>query len=143
MVSAFASDMDLFTNDTTLPNELFPRLQNQSTSQLVSLQEAVIRMVIGPARKPMIDWQSIAEMFVQRYATPSQHLISPGLSDADFKFELQTLLQPFISDSANDTGLIARRCVDQFCRYTGKIHWLAKPCSKLGIKSAPLSPHIF
>ncbi|KAK5092246.1 hypothetical protein LTR70_001946 [Exophiala xenobiotica] len=114
MVSAFASDMDLFTNDTTLPNELLPRLQNQSTSQLVSLQEAVTRMVIEPARKAMVNWQSIAEMFVQRYATPLQYLVSPGLSDADFELELQTLLRPFASDLANDAALIAQRCVDQF-----------------------------
>lgn len=114
MVSAFASDMDLFTNDTTLPNELLPRLQNQSTSQLMSLQEEVTRMVLGAAREPTVNWQSIAEMFVQRYATPLQYLISPGLSDSDFKSELQTLLRPFTSDSVNDTGLVAQRCVDQF-----------------------------
>ncbi len=114
MVTAFAGDLHLFTNDTPVPNELLPRLQHQSTSHLTVLQDTVTEMVMAPAPKATVNWQSIAEMFVQRYATPLQYLLLPSLSIADFQIELKALLRPFISDETDDAELATQRCIEQF-----------------------------
>lgn len=119
LISAFDFDfeIDLFVEDKTMPGQMLPRLDGQKEEDLKRLQEKVINTIAEAVRarnEPTIDWQSIADMFVQRYAKPLRHLAEPTRGGKAIERELQSLLQPFISDGSNDTLLVTNRCVDQF-----------------------------
>lgn len=110
LVSAYTTDIDLYKD-----HALLPRLQNVSKDKLDTLRNAVTRMVMYPDPEPTLDWQSIAEEFVQRYAVPLQYLISPFFKDIkSLRSELQALLTTFVIRSARNVSAETRRCVQQF-----------------------------
>lgn len=116
MMSAFRYGFgdDLFEKDPEV-EQVIPRLMNQSELLLREVQDGVTRMVMDPIR-PLapVDWQGVADLFVQRYAAPLQYLVSADLSTKNLKSELAALLRPFASDETKDTSVVATRCVEQF-----------------------------
>lgn len=118
-VSAFDWKFDkaLFVKDKALPGQTLPRLGRQKEKDLLGLQSKVFETIARTIRgelEPTVNWQAIADMFVQRYAAPLKHLSENDMSSKDLKQELRTLLYPFVSDKLNDTTIVTDRCIEQF-----------------------------
>lgn len=114
-VTAFNHDMDLFSTDARLP-----RLTDISDQDLDTLRCELDMMVNDwdttedLRAEPFTDWQSIADMIVERYAKELKYLTSGIISDrAQFLKELDRLLIIFIDTDARDFDAEVARCVAQ------------------------------
>lgn len=114
MISAFTYDgLDgLFVNSTSVKGEQLPRLVNQNQVVLRQIKDDITSMIMSSKPMENIDWQAVAEMFVQRYSASLQYLASEDLSPGEIKHELESLLGPFITDGA-DVELASTRCAGQ------------------------------
>ncbi|OAL19293.1 hypothetical protein AYO22_09837 [Fonsecaea multimorphosa] len=115
-VTAYAYDLDLFTGETDLP-----RLKNLSPVALDRVRKDVDRMIDSwdPATtlndKGSVDWQSVADMVVERYAGALKYLIGGTLTSAEDLFEeLEVILRVFVDSDARNTTAEVNRCVAQF-----------------------------
>ena len=139
MVSAFAYDFgeqDLFVNASMGKHEqqTLPRLKNQTGDVLRQIQRDVAHMVMGTGNSDSINWQAIAELFVQRYASPLQYFVSPGIDRSDIVDTLKPLLRPFVSDRTNDTELETVRCIEQFLPVTWNESFAGQVVRQIGYK---------
>ncbi|KIW20843.1 hypothetical protein PV08_01421 [Exophiala spinifera] len=111
-VTSYAYDLELFNNGGDLP-----RLENLSVASLDKVRNDVDAMVTNwePSDSNTVNWQSIADMVVERYANELQYLVSDMLiTPQAFFYELSTVLRVFIdSDNRNSTTEV-ERCVNQF-----------------------------
>ncbi|OAG41486.1 SCY1-like protein [Fonsecaea monophora] len=120
-VTCYAYDLDLFKDENSLP-----RLTNLSTASLDKIRHDVDSMVLHwklPTRDSgAIDWQSVADMVIERYGKALQFLVSGALNTPDAFFqELSVLLQVFVdSDNRNMTAEM-ERCVRQFVPTTADV----------------------
>ncbi|KAJ9493544.1 hypothetical protein H2202_010985 [Exophiala xenobiotica] len=118
-VTSYAYDLDLFKDH----DSALPRLENLSVASLDEVRNDVDAMVRkwDPSKLKQdstspINWQSIADMVVERYAKELQYLVSGGgLNTPDAFFsELGVMLQVFIDSDLRNTTAEVERCVGQF-----------------------------
>lgn len=111
-ITSFAYDLDLFNDGDDLP-----RLENLSVASLDKVRNDVDTMVNnwGTFDSGAINWQSITDMVVERYAKELPYLVSDSLDTSEaFLHELSTILHVFIdSDHRNSTAEV-ERCINQF-----------------------------
>lgn len=115
-VTAFSKEKSALFERIGPTGELFPRLKNVSESDLKSLKNEVTQMVQNPAVNGGINWQSVSDTYVQRYAMPLQALLLPDLGVEDFHVRVQALLRAFASDYLDneEVGEVIERCAGQF-----------------------------
>ncbi|KAL1986924.1 hypothetical protein VTN96DRAFT_5341 [Rasamsonia emersonii] len=105
-------DLDLFQGGK---NEL-PRLAHFSYDELEPLRKDLSRLVLEhDAAEPSFDWQSIADMIIERYSNELKYLASGNLSSIEaLHAEIETLLAPFIDYALRNATAEAERCATQF-----------------------------
>lgn len=115
-ITTFNYDLDLFRSDDGLP-----RLQNLSDTSLNMVRTDIDAMVAGwdPPdsldSQSTVDWQSVADMVVERYAKELKHLASGALTTSQELFnELELMLRVFVDSDARNTTAEVERCVAQF-----------------------------
>lgn len=115
-VTAFSRERLTLFERMEPTQEFYPRLRNVSQSDLQSLKDEVTQMIEDPVMSNGIDWQSVSDMYVQRYAGPLQALLLPDLQMGSFRLQLQSLLRVFTSDYLDNeqVGEVIERCTDQF-----------------------------
>lgn len=108
MVSVFASDeIDVFANGT------LPRLTTASKEALLHVREQVAALVASDEADPATttDWQSVADMIVNRYARELKYLQTyRWASLADLQEEVERMYAPFIDYDARDAEEEIERC---------------------------------
>ena len=117
-----ALDYDHFVTAYTYPIDLFasgeelPRLRNLSAKAVAPLVTDLDSLVVGKnVNKSSYNWQSIADMIVERYAKTLKYLISGALSTTELlQEEIGLLLQPFIDWEFPDVTAEIERCASQF-----------------------------
>ncbi|KAL2439211.1 hypothetical protein ABEF95_004933 [Exophiala dermatitidis] len=122
-VTAYSYDVDLFTHDDGLP-----RLENVSTAVLDKIRHDVDAMVTNwtpspgqPTLSSSTDWQSIADMVVERYARELKYLVSDAFTTTKELYdELRDFLRVFIDADARNTTAEAGRCATQFIPSAGE-----------------------
>lgn len=119
-VTAFSHEgLELFDNDgqSDVP---MPRLTKARAGDLRKIREDVTDMVLSSDVEGIgdgVDWQSVADMLVQRYSAPLHYL---GNEDAAVRKSkdaltvyLSTLMRPFIDYTARNSSFETERCVAQ------------------------------
>jgi hypothetical protein len=120
-VSAYAYPaIDLFDAGR---NEL-PRLVNLSQEALAPIRRDLTRLVLEPGvpdeQQPgdnAADWQSVADMVVQRYANELMYLVSDEMvasSIDDLHSVIKALFTPFVDNRDRNATAEAQRCATQF-----------------------------
>jgi hypothetical protein len=109
-VTAFDYPVDLFEVG------IMPRLSNVSSQSLSLMRKDVGRLVksSASATTTMTNWQSIADMVIQRYANSLEYLISDKLSLDDIRAESSRLLRPFHNFEFSNKAAEIDRCANQF-----------------------------
>lgn len=110
-VSAFAHDLDLFQDGTSLP-----RLINLTHKELAPIRAGVTDLILNhhPDEKSE-DWQAIADMVVTRYSKELAYFGSDSIdSIGDLRSEIERVLSPFIDYGERDDGAEVERCTTQF-----------------------------
>lgn len=119
-VSVFGyPDVDgLFTNDVQ-SDYAMPRLQNVKDSDLLHIRDDITKMILGKdwdADTRTANWQTVADMVVQRYSV-SLHYLHTNQEIRKNKDALAAyltgLLRPFIDFTTRDAVLETQRCVSQ------------------------------
>lgn len=115
-VTTYHYDLDLFTGEDALP-----RLENLSVTALDEVRNDVDAMVDNWDPSKMlpkggsVNWQSIADAVVERYARELQFLVSGALTAPEaFFHELEIILRVFIDSDARNMTAEVDRCVAQF-----------------------------
>ncbi|KAJ6111898.1 hypothetical protein N7523_007959 [Penicillium sp. IBT 18751x] len=110
-VTAFAHDVDLFTEDTKLP-----RLSHLTYSELKPIQKGIAALALThDARESSWNWRATTDAVVIRYSHELTYLASAKISTIDALHEhVEKLLSPFIDYSERDSVLEADRCATQF-----------------------------
>ncbi|KAJ5885174.1 hypothetical protein N7495_009684 [Penicillium taxi] len=110
-VSAFAYELDLFPESTTLP-----RLKHLNTSDLTTIQKELSSMILTTdATEISWNWQATTDMILTRYSDELSYLASGKfLSIESLQEHIEILLSPFIDYSARDSTEEAERCATQF-----------------------------
>ncbi|KAF3925409.1 hypothetical protein ABW21_db0209697 [Orbilia brochopaga] len=114
-VTCYNYDLDLFRTDDGLP-----RLMNLSVASLDVVRDDVTAMVTqwtpsSISKAETTDWQSVADMIIQRYANEIKYLVSDALTTSEhFFIELQLLLRGFIDSDARNVSTEINRCTTQF-----------------------------
>lgn len=111
-ITSFAYDLDLFSHGADLP-----RLENLSVASLEKVRNDVGTMVENwePSDSGNVNWQSITDMIIERYAKELQYLVSDALDASEaFLYELSTILHVFIDSDNRDSVAEVERCVRQF-----------------------------
>ncbi len=120
-VTAYSHDLDLFGAGGDLP-----RLGNSSKSSLNVVGADIDSMMQSWDPEKVLndnctDWQSVADMVVERYGELLKYLVSGSLMTAE---ELLSVLRPtlraFIDSDARNTAAEVGRCVAQFNAADGK-----------------------
>jgi len=110
-VTAYAYPLNLFNSHS------LPRLQNVSSNALAALRYDVDKLVMGwthPIRS-LQNWQEVADMIVERYASQLKYLVSGKLSNSTLLREhISRMLSPFIDYDARNVSLESQRCATQF-----------------------------
>ncbi|EXJ53621.1 uncharacterized protein A1O5_13188 [Cladophialophora psammophila CBS 110553] len=121
--TAYTYDFDLFSGETDLP-----RLENTSAVALDRARDDVDKMVRSwdPLNtldeKSQVDWQSITDMVVERYAGVLKYLLGGKLTKVeDLLEELELILRVFIDSDARNKTAEVDRCVAQFNPVEGRI----------------------
>ncbi|KAK6338143.1 hypothetical protein TWF696_001614 [Orbilia brochopaga] len=114
-ITCFSYDLDLFRTDDGLP-----RLMNLSIASLDIVRNDITTMVTqwdsstGP-KGGKIDWQSVADMIIQRYANDLKFIVSDTLTTSEQLFsELRLLLRGFVDSDARNVAIEINRCTAQF-----------------------------
>jgi len=115
-VTSFGYDLDLFRRDDNLP-----RLENLSVASLDKIRADVDAMVrdwnpsLELYKDDSINWQSIADMVVERYANELRYLTSGKLTTSEQFFdELGQFLCVYIDSDIRNTTAEIDRCTEQF-----------------------------
>ncbi|KAL1967127.1 hypothetical protein VTN77DRAFT_3418 [Rasamsonia byssochlamydoides] len=114
-VTAYAYDqLDLFQGGT---NKM-PRLVNFSYDDLEPIRRDLDRLVLehDADEPPAFNWQSIADMIIERYSNELKYLVSEKLPSTieALHAEIETLLSPFIDYRLRNATAEAERCATQF-----------------------------
>ena len=123
MVTAFACDIELFTDQTELP-----RLNHISKEDyakiLADLSEKVMNNDYEPASQ-WTDWQAVADMIVTRYSDALHELAYSPFYESKRRLDLEItlLMRPFIDFDKRNTALEIQRCASHFIplNYTSSI----------------------
>ncbi|MCJ1388304.1 hypothetical protein MMC18_001150 [Xylographa bjoerkii] len=123
MVTAFAYDIDLFSNNTELP-----RLKNISKEDrekiLADLSESVMHNN-GQSSPKWTDWQAVADMIVARYSDALHEIAYSTFYNSKRRIEVETnlLTRPFIDSDRRNETLEIQRCASHFMplNYTSSI----------------------
>ncbi|KAF2087319.1 hypothetical protein K490DRAFT_41991 [Saccharata proteae CBS 121410] len=116
-------DYENFVSAFTYPADLFqdgelPRLQNVSNETITKIRDDITEMVLSHAPADVaasINWQSVADMVVARFAARLKYLALGEIESLDaFRNIIDYLLRPFIDYSARNTTLEVSRCAAQF-----------------------------
>lgn len=114
-ITSYNYDLDLFSADGDLP-----RLENLSDVSLNVVRNDITTMVTqwdpsSESDEEQTNWQSIADMVVQRYANELKFLVSDGLTtSAELLRELHLMLRGFVDSDHRNTTSEIERCVAQF-----------------------------
>lgn len=110
-VTAFAHDVDLFTEDPKLPH-----LSHLTYSELKPIQKEVTALALThDASESSWNWRAITDAVVIRYSHELTYLASTKISTIDALHEhIEKPLSPFIDYSERDAMLEADRCATQF-----------------------------
>ncbi|KAI9925582.1 hypothetical protein ASPWEDRAFT_41700 [Aspergillus wentii DTO 134E9] len=111
-VTAYNYGLDLFPgNESKLP-----RLSHLPLESLQPIRADLHNLIMNhDTAEPSFNWQSIADMVVERYAHSLHYLISPSITTTShLHAELERLLAPFIDYSARNVIVEADRCANQF-----------------------------
>ncbi|MCJ1295995.1 hypothetical protein MMC34_007560 [Xylographa carneopallida] len=123
MVTAFAYDIDLFSNQTDLPRLKYASRDDRSRI-FADLSESIINDTDQPIPQ-WTDWQAVTDMIVARYSDPLHELAySPFYnSKKHLEVEIFLLLRPFIDYDDRNTTLETERCASHFMpsNYTSSI----------------------
>jgi hypothetical protein len=114
-VTAYTYGLDLFRSSGGTNNSL-PRLKHLFADELGPIRNDLDRLIMDhdPSRSSF-NWQTIADMVVQRYAHELRYLASGQLSTLqELHREIENSLGPFVDYSNRDAGLEADRCSLQF-----------------------------
>lgn len=117
-VFAYSGLGGLFTNDVQ-SDYAMPRLQNIKHTDLEAIKNDVTNMVLRKdweETKLSRDWQTVADVIVQRYAKPLHLMLTNETMRKDknaLATHLDALLRPFVSSDDRDTTLEIQRCVSQ------------------------------
>ncbi|GKZ20264.1 hypothetical protein AbraCBS73388_005533 [Aspergillus brasiliensis] len=113
-VSAYTYGLDLFHS----VNETFtlPRLKHLTSQQLDPIREALSGLVLQhEAKEATLNWQTVTDMVVERYAREIRYLASGELSTVEaIHAEIDTVLGPFVDYGDRDGEEEAERCSMQF-----------------------------
>lgn len=108
-VSLFAEDDAIYLDDNNLP-----RARNESVV-LRPVYDAIKEMILQDSASDSVNWQSIADMVVARYADRIEYLASGDLKDLDsLKAEADRLFRPFIDYGNRNTTAEIHRCAMQY-----------------------------
>ncbi|GKZ65683.1 hypothetical protein AnigIFM50267_009455 [Aspergillus niger] len=113
-VSAYTYGLDLFHS----VNETFtlPRLKQFTSQQLDPIREALNQLVLQhEAKEATLNWQTVTDMVVERYAREIRYLASGQVSTVEaIHAEIDTVLGPFVDYGDRDGEEEAERCSMQF-----------------------------
>ncbi|KAF7585640.1 hypothetical protein BBP40_010405 [Aspergillus hancockii] len=114
-VTAYTYGLDLFRPSAGTGN-LLPRLNHLFADELGPIRNDLDRLIMDHDPKESIfNWQTIADMVVQRYAHELKYLASGQLSTLqELHQEIENSLSPFVDYSNRDAALEADRCSSQF-----------------------------
>lgn len=123
MVTAFAYDIELFTDQTELPR-LNHISEEDRAKILADLSESVMHNDYEPAPQ-WTDWQAVADMIIARYSDALHELAySPFYKSKErLDLEITLLMRPFIDFDQRNTSLEIHRCASHFIplNYTSSI----------------------
>jgi hypothetical protein len=114
-VTAYSYDFDLFQADDGLP-----RLENASATSLNLVRADIDRTIRGwdpdqVSSENTTDWQSVADMVVERYGKLLKYLVSGSVrTTEELLSELELTLRVFIDSDARDAAAEVDRCWRQF-----------------------------
>ena len=115
MVTAFAYDIKLFTDQTGLP-----RLKNISGEDrakvLADLSESVMHDDFESPPPQWTNWQAVTDMIITRYSDTLHELASSHFYTSKKRLELEIalLMRPFIDYDRRNTTLESQRCASHF-----------------------------
>jgi hypothetical protein len=117
-VFAYSNIEGLFTNDVQ-SDYTMPRLQNVKEADRNRVKDDITELILRKnwdGHKTTTNWQSIADMVIERYSAPLHYLHTDKAirkdKDALAKY-LTALLRPFISSTDRNATLETQRCVSQ------------------------------
>lgn len=110
-VTAFAYDLDLFPENSSLP-----RLGQVPSQELdVVRKELTATILAYDTTETTRNWQAITDMIVKRYSDELAYLASGEFTDIkSLRQHIETLLSPFLDYSSRDASSEAERCATQF-----------------------------
>ncbi|PYH38669.1 uncharacterized protein BO87DRAFT_131117 [Aspergillus neoniger CBS 115656] len=113
-VSAYTYGLDLFHS----VNETFtlPRLTQFTSQQLIPIREALNELVMQhEAKEATLNWQTVTDMVVERYAHDIRYFASGQLSTVEeIHAKIEKVLGPFVDYEDRDGEEEAERCSMQF-----------------------------
>ncbi|KAJ9606076.1 hypothetical protein H2200_009037 [Cladophialophora chaetospira] len=115
LITAYAQELDLFEAGDDLP-----RLENVSAASLDVVRNEIDSMIeswdpMKMLNEHLIEWQSVADMVVERYGNLLKYLVSGALTTTDDLLGvLELTLRVFIDSDARDTAAEVNRCMTQF-----------------------------
>ncbi|KAL4808873.1 hypothetical protein BDV18DRAFT_90990 [Aspergillus unguis] len=113
-VTAYTYGLGLFPDGEGVQ----PRLQHLSAQDLKPIQQDLDALILKhEASESQINWQAIADMVVDRYATRLRYLASGQISTLQqLQEEIEDLVTPFVDYDRRNTSLEVERCSKQFVR---------------------------
>ncbi|MCJ1400029.1 hypothetical protein MMC11_003232 [Xylographa trunciseda] len=114
LVTAFAYDIELFSDSTKLP-----RLNNVERQHREMILTDLSKSVIQNNHQPFpqrINWQAVADMIVARYSDVLHELAYSDFYKSKWRteFAVDLLLRPFIDYDHRDTSFEIQRCASHF-----------------------------
>lgn len=116
-VTAYAYSLDLFQNDSTT----LPRLTAGPQNILEDMRGDVKFMIsqsdsFDEINQRSCNWQAVADMIVQKYANPLQHLVTSPEFESSTRLaqELNFMLRPFFDTLNRDAEMETKRCAAEF-----------------------------
>ncbi|KAL4960646.1 uncharacterized protein BDV14DRAFT_139376 [Aspergillus stella-maris] len=113
-VTAYTYGLDLFPNG----EKTQPRLRHLSTTELAPILVDLDSLILGrKAKEPLTDWQTIADMVVERYGARLRFLASGQASSLEhLQEEIEDIVTPFIDYDRRNRSLEVDRCSRQFVK---------------------------
>ena len=117
-LTAYAYSLDLFQNGSTALPRLVAAPRNILEDMRCDIKSIILRSdSFDEITHRPYDWQAVADMIVQKYANPLQHLVTSSefnKSSTRLAQELNYMLRPFFDTIHRDAETETKRCAAEF-----------------------------
>lgn len=112
MVTAFATDIDLFAGGKWM----HPRLNMSTRNDCQKLLKAIDSAIVdgSDTNEDLTNWQSIADQIVTRYSDDLYQLGHAELSAYDFDVKITLLTLPFVDNDGKTAAMDMDRCIGRY-----------------------------